>query len=703
MRLMSSAAPAAILAGLALPAAAQDSFVVEPIVVETLRTPAVQGSVPGSIEIIEGDEIVEEAGGDLARFLGNRVAGMAPSTGTISGASQTLRGRDFQVLVNGVPRVSALRGFSRELALIDPSSISRVEIIKGATALYGNGATGGLVNIITRAADKEGASFGALTRLSFNDQNVGESLGTDLSAYGQYRNEDFGVRLDLGATLTNNTFDGAGRQMPSDPLIGQGGGDNLRRYALSATADYAVGPHEFELFGTVVKLDQDLDFNPDYSTDPVTTDFSSPYEGEDVEDGTKSFIANYRNRETPLGDLKVTGFYSNSERQAAFVPLGPANPLVYFSGDPLNPQDPDAQSVLDTEQYGARATLSNEFEYAIVTAGIDYQHDNVSQVILDGRDIIAPMSQDSIAGFVQVDVPVGEMVDLRAGVRYEKFFLDVEDFTRPTVFQLGVPFPIPAVDVIGGSFDYDALVFNLGGVLHVTEEIDVFAGFNQGFSIPDVGAFTRRALNPNPFDPSPISFASIQPAAAIVNSYEAGVRYDDDWLHVEAAGFVSTSDEGTTFDPATNEITQQEEIIWGAELDVAAEVTDDLAIGTVLGYQEGRYDSDGDGDIDAFLPNNRIVSPFTATVYGDYAVTPALAVGAEVVFTAGRDRDPAFELENTVTVNLHGTYDLGPGTVMAGVLNLFDRDQLNPTATSVRNIPIADEGRRIWVGYEIDF
>lgn len=703
MKLRLIAVPAATLAGMSLPAAAQEQLVLEPIVVETLRPPAAEASVPESVVVIEGDDIIREAGGDLPRYLGDRVPGFSQANGTISDASQTLRGRNYQVLVNGVPRVSQLRGFSRDLALIDPASIARVEIIKGATALYGNGAPGGIVNIITRAADEEGLGYGGLALLSFNDQNVGDSLATDVSAYTQFRNEAFGLRVDFAGSFTGDTFDGAGRLMPSDPLIGQGGGDNLTRYALSATADYTVGDHEFTFYGTAAHLSQDIDFNPDYTTDPVTTDLTSPYTGEDPEDDTQTFSLNYRNGATPLGELRVTAFYSHSDRRAAFVPLGPANPLVYFSGDPLDPQDPDAQSVLETEQYGLRTALTNDVGSASVTVGVDYQHDHVGQTILDGREIIAPMRQDSIAGFAQVDLPVGERIDLRAGMRYEKFFLDVEDFTRPEVFQLGVPVPLPAVEVTGGSFDYDALVFNIGGVLHATDAVDLFAGFNQGFSIPDVGAFTRRAMNPNPFDPTPVSFASIQPEAAIVNSYELGVRYDEGWLHGEAAGFVSTSEEGTTFDPATNEITQQEEIIWGAELTVAADVRDDLSLGAALGYQEGRYDSDGDGDIDAYLPNNRIVSPFTGTIYGDYAVTPRLSLGGEVVYTAGRDRDPAFELEDTFIVDLHGSYDLGPGTVYAGVWNLFDRDQLNPTATSVRNIPIADEGRRIWVGYSVRF
>lgn len=702
---------AALMASTALPALAQDAeeplltLQADEIVVESLRTPTTQSAVPNNIEIITGEEIVERSDGNLTRYLTSRVAGFAPSNGGISGASETIRGRSIQVLINGVPRVSELRGFNRELFLIDPNSIDRVEIIKGSTALFGNGATGGLINIITKAAEEPGIGFGGQTRLSFNDANFGESLSNDVSAYGQYRGEDFGVRFDLGGTFTSDFFGGGSApQLPSDPLLGQGGGDNISRFSLSSTIDYTVGDHEFEFNANYIKLDQDQDYNVDFTTDPVSTDFNSPYVGEDVQDDTVTLQAGYRNRNTALGDLKISGFYSTSDRVAAFVPVGPANTLVVFSGDPLNPQDPNGQSRLETEQFGVRGSLSKDFEYFSVTGGVDYQHDDITQENVDGTPLITPLTQNSIAGFVQVDVPVGDVIDFRFGVRYEKFFLDVGDFTRPAIFFFPAAL-LPAVDVTGGSFDYDALVFNVGGVYHATDALDIFAGFSQGFSIPDVGAFTRRALNPNPFDTTPISFASLQPEAAIVNNYEAGIRYNGGGIRAELSGFLSTSDEGTTFDAVTNEISQQKERIWGGEFTFEGDLTEDITLGTVVGYQEGRFDSDNDGDIDSYLPNNRIVSPWTATIYGDYQIMDGFFVGGEMVFASGRERDNNFQLEESFSVNLNASYELPreAGRVSAGVVNLFNREQLNPTASSVRNFPVLDEGRRIWLAYQVDF
>jgi iron complex outermembrane recepter protein len=54
------------------------------------------------------------------------------------------------VLIDGIPQSTPLRAVGRDIRTIDPSVVKRVEVIKGATAIYGNGADGGLINYITK-------------------------------------------------------------------------------------------------------------------------------------------------------------------------------------------------------------------------------------------------------------------------------------------------------------------------------------------------------------------------------------------------------------------------------------------------------------------------------------------------------------------------------------------------------------------------
>ncbi|MFP3649068.1 hypothetical protein, partial [Paraburkholderia sp. SIMBA_054] len=78
--------------------------------------------------------------------------------------------------------------------------------------------------------------------------------------------------------------------------------------------------------------------------------------------------------------------------------------------------------------------------------------------LLNDEDAIAPMTQNSIAAFAQAEVPVTERFRLQGGARFDQFYLDVNDFTRPTA----VAWPArslaniyPAISVLGGSFDYN--------------------------------------------------------------------------------------------------------------------------------------------------------------------------------------------------------------------------------------------------------
>ncbi|MFX7540979.1 TonB-dependent receptor plug domain-containing protein, partial [Acinetobacter baumannii] len=62
---------------------------------------------------------------------------------------QTLRGRNLAVLIDGIPQSTTIN-VRRDLFNIDASAIERIEVLRGPTAIYGDGATGGVINI-TRA------------------------------------------------------------------------------------------------------------------------------------------------------------------------------------------------------------------------------------------------------------------------------------------------------------------------------------------------------------------------------------------------------------------------------------------------------------------------------------------------------------------------------------------------------------------------
>lgn len=52
-------------------------------------------------------------------------------------------------MIDGVSQTGS-RDVSRQLNSISPGMIERIEVISGATSIYGSGATGGIINIITK-------------------------------------------------------------------------------------------------------------------------------------------------------------------------------------------------------------------------------------------------------------------------------------------------------------------------------------------------------------------------------------------------------------------------------------------------------------------------------------------------------------------------------------------------------------------------
>ncbi len=87
-------------------------------------------------------------------MLSQLIPGMDVSSQGRTNYGMNLRGRSMMVMIDGV-RLNSSRSDSRQLDSIDPFNIAHIEVISGATSLYGGGSTGGLVNIVTKKGQEE--------------------------------------------------------------------------------------------------------------------------------------------------------------------------------------------------------------------------------------------------------------------------------------------------------------------------------------------------------------------------------------------------------------------------------------------------------------------------------------------------------------------------------------------------------------------
>jgi outer membrane receptor for ferrienterochelin and colicins len=139
-------------------------------VVASTRTDKRLEDQPMRVEVLAREEIEEKmlmTPGDIVMMLnemgGMRVQTTSPSLGAASVRIQGMRGRYTRVLSDGLPLFGEVGGLG--LLQIAPMDLGQVEVIKGvASALYGAGAMGGVINLLSRRPSAEPAEEFLLNR-----------------------------------------------------------------------------------------------------------------------------------------------------------------------------------------------------------------------------------------------------------------------------------------------------------------------------------------------------------------------------------------------------------------------------------------------------------------------------------------------------------------------------------------------------------
>src|SRR6188508_2525098 len=136
----------------------------EEVVVTAARTGGRIDDQPTRVEVLDREEIEEKmmmTPGDIVMMLnemgGMRVQSTSAATGAASVRIQGMEGRYTRVLFDGLPLAGQQVG-GLGLLQIPPMDLGHVEVIKGvASALYGAGAMGGVINLLSRRPGAEPA------------------------------------------------------------------------------------------------------------------------------------------------------------------------------------------------------------------------------------------------------------------------------------------------------------------------------------------------------------------------------------------------------------------------------------------------------------------------------------------------------------------------------------------------------------------
>jgi len=679
------------------------------IVVTATRTEEQAQDVPRSVTVIRREEIEQQTQltRNLQDILGRLVPGLAPPTQSSSNFGQSLRGRNVLVLIDGVPQSTSRNAF-RDLRTIDPAAIERIEVVRGPSAIYGDGATGGVINIITRQPSEERLSSQTEVGISAAlGELQGGSFGNHIQHIISGTQDNFDFAVSAALTNTAGFFDAEGDRIPPDPNA-QGGFSDATTINLFSKFGWNIDDQQ-RLQLTFNRFDDQQDTN--FTTDPIVNTLPGRQKAHALE-GLR--LDELPGNENTLFNLQYT--HENlfgSQVQAQLYYRDYLTRFFPFDGRTFRSLGNQIfQSRVESERFGGRlqieTPLFNEGAARLLW-GLDYSNEDTSQPVdifdqaafvasggLDFRRIgertWTPLLELSSLGlFAQLNWDISDRWIANGGVRYENANVSIDDFTT---------LANPNVIIPGGDLDFDATLFNIGTVYFLTDELSVFANFAQGFSLADIGLVLRNA--------SPgFSVDSLSPQPQKVDNYEIGVRGQWDSVQASLSAFYNRSDLGTTF-TAPGTVLRAPERVYGVEAALDAQAND-WQLGGSLTLVAGEIDRGDDEDYEP-LDGFRI-PPLKLAAYVENETLPGWRNRLQALFSGSRDvfgdtiafgRRP---VESYFTVDYISSIQLGSGTLQIGIENLFDRQyfpvvsqlQVNDTAYS------AARGRTLSIKYSIDW
>jgi len=640
--------------------------------------------VPASVTIISQKQIEEhlKVNPELQSLLAQMVPGLAPDTGSSSNTGQSLRGRAPLVMIDGVPQSTPLRNGSLGVKTLDPSAIARIEVIKGATSVYGNGASGGIINYITKQATSNGQPEGEISLSSrFSAVKLEESAGARVSAA-------VNGRADKLSYLFTASYEENGVQRDAE-------GDILGlQYGLSD----AVTENYFTKLGYDFDDEKQLQFSYNYFSSQQKTDLGDVVGN--LNDGEKTYAIHVPKElqkqgkpQGPDGNENITLKYTDyalftNTQMTLDLYMQDIENVFFFSTNLANPDEgyEGGQSIIRSEKKGARATFNTLVDFDNVEAtfiyGLDALNDVTSQPLVDGRVWVPEMDMESLAGFLQTKWVIDNDLVIKAGVRQESIDLTVDDYNTLKLCRSETQCSVP-LSVKGDTIDYDATTYNVGVKYNLLEAFSPFANYSQGSDISDIGRLLRSATVND--------IGLIQTEASIIDNYEIGFTSQFDDLRFEFAAYRSTSEFGTT--NSFNEVTgvyepvRAPQEIWGYETLVDYKINPTLKLVATYSYVEGKNTED-----DIYL-GSRQISPPKGTANLNWQPNDELSLTVSYLYVGSRKRfEPNADgdyvgdqgpVSSYNLFNLSGRYNFSDNwQAFMGVENLFNNDYYPARAQS---------------------
>lgn len=666
--------------------------------------------IPGAITVIDEQNLKTQlsVSDDLTSVLANLVPSMTPSRQKLSNQGENLRGRTALIMVDGVPQNNPLRNGNRYAYSIDSSMLDRIDVVSGANAAHGMGATGGLINYQTLSAsegDNALQTLGIRLTDSFEDDGLSSKVWYNL----RHHDEDYDIVFATSWHDQGLYYDGKGNAVGMNAIQGETQDSTTKDYFVKLGANHGAQRLEFSANNYQLKSNNNyVPVKGDFDNDIPGTVEPGSLTGEPVNNEAESYNLTYRHQDLGGGTLTSQFFYQDFE-------------AVYGEAGwwPTPDTQIDQGAIVSTKQgiklAYTKADLLDRNDSWVV--GVDIIEDETQQVLKQtGLDVTPPMSSLSVAPFIQGDLLATEKLRVSAGLRHESIQVKVDD--SQTLFGYGLVdddgTEYGQVDINGGSQNFSELVFNMGAVYSLTNNINLTGGYNQGFGLPDIGRVLRGNwvgddATPGGGDLS-IDFNDMPAVEPVVtDNFEIGINYTDEQLTVAASTYYSLAKDGANLslnEGGTYDVVRQRTEIHGAEFTGQYQATDQLQLSALYSVVRGEVDSDGDGSVDSDM-DLKNVSPDRIMLAADYFYNENIQGRLQANHlkdAKNTDADQSFEGYTLVDATV--SYDtFNYGRINFAIENLSD-EYYTGYFSQIRNHSsyyFAGRGRTYSLAYELSF
>lgn len=464
-------------------------FVGETIVVTPSRFAEPDGIRPTNVTVITRRDIEDNPATTLPAILADH-AGIAARDLFGSNASNSTvdvrgfgaaAGQNTLVLVDG-RRLNDIDLTGVVWSAIPLSAIERIEVVRGsASVLYGGGAVGGVINIVTRSPLGKPAEASVAARAG--------SYGThEMQAYGNLAGEDAGLTLAASSYRSDGWRDN--NRNRQDSVTGDG---RWKRGAAEWSVKFGADSQNIRLPGA--RFVQPSIGQNEVADDPEGT--TTPLDWADRDGAQLGVTGNFK-----LGahEATVELAYRN-KAQAAYFHYAPAPFYSTYR-----------ESDLDMISASPRAKLSRARHTLI--AGVDVSRWTYGLDVSNAEaNIAAPINQvdatqRTVGVYLQDQFAASPALMFNAGVRTEWFSLDARDAydpTAPGAYGSAAP---------AGQQDDREYAWELGARYRVGPADSLYAKMGRSFRFATV----EEVYEFGPYDPaafaSPREFQFLEPQTA---------------------------------------------------------------------------------------------------------------------------------------------------------------------------------------------